>query len=298
MITVSCSWDNYFISQSIYICVRINIFSHLPLEMSDCTVCSFHYRFVIRGVVHPLSGIEISFAEAINFGIVDQNTGMYMNPKTEEGMSIPEAMSQGYIKVEQETTTKSKEETKAIGLITIKTKVDNRQYTISGVVDSVTGRQLTPDEAREKGILDEAHGHYIITSTGERIPLDNAVQGGWILVDYEPEPDIPEFESKTFAVNAVVDQQKKKKVPFYEAVKNGLIDRETGCYINNVTGERIYVAEAIRRGFLKAKEVEETDGLDIDAENKVVVERMDKIRKNVLKSMGVIKAFKNAAEPT
>ena len=197
--------------------------------------------------------------------------------------------------VSHTSATVTKEETKAVGLITIRTQVDNRHYTITAVTDAVSGANMTLDEARKKGIIDDVNGVYITPSTGEKVALDNAIQSGWVQVEYDEASGEPEYESKTYAVNAVVDQKLKKKVPFYEAVSRGLIDRDTGNYVNNVTGEKIYVAEAIRRGFLKAHEVEDTAGLDIDTENKVVVERMEKIRRNVLKSVGVINAFKMGA---
>ena len=38
------------------------------------------------------------------------------------------------------------------------------------------------------------------------------------------------------------------KVAFHEAVERGLIDPETGGYINNATGERVPTEQAIERG--------------------------------------------------
>ena len=114
-------------------------------------------------------------------------------------------------------------------------------------------------------------------------------------MDYEDDEEELEIEEKTYAVNAVVDQRRKIKIPFLEAVSRGLIDRHTANYVNNVTGERVYVTEAIRRGFLKARLVEDTTGLDIDGENNIVVQAVAKIRKNVMGSMGVLSALKKAA---
>ena len=137
---------------------------------------------------------------------------------------------------------------------------------------------------------------FINSSTKERIPIDSAIQSGWVLTDHDDENEETDAtETKMYAVSAVVDQSRKKKVPFYEAVCSGLIDKETGNYVNNVTGEKIYVAEAIKRGFLKAREIQDTKGLNIEAENKVVINRMDKMRRNVMKSVGVLNAFKKAA---
>lgn len=48
-----------------------------------------------------------------------------------------------------------------------------------------------------------------------------------------------EVVSKTFAVYSVVDQRKKNRLPFSEAVKLQLLDKETGTYWHNVTGEKV-----------------------------------------------------------
>ncbi len=51
----------------------------------------------------------------------------------------------------------------------------------------------------------------------------------------------------------MVDQQAKKKVPFYDAVQRGLIDAETGNYVHNKSGDTYYLVDAINKGFLKGK---------------------------------------------
>jgi len=73
-------------------------------------------------------------------------------------------------------------------------------------------------------------------------------------------------------------------VPFTEAVRRGLVDCDTGCYVNNVTGERVFAADAIRRGLYKGDVVDDPSSLvGVDSSNRVVVERIDRVRKNVLR---------------
>ena len=60
--------------------------------------------------------------------------------------------------------------------------------------------------------------------------------------------------------------------------------------------EKVYVGDAIRKGFLKGREVQDTFGLDIDAENKDVTRRISKIRKNVVRSIAVVAAFRRAIQ--
>ena len=56
---------------------------------------------------------------------------------------------------------------------------------------------------------------------------------------------------KTYSVHAVVDQRLKKKLPFHEAVAGGIIDKSTGEYVNNITGEKLSAEEAIDRGIYR-----------------------------------------------
>lgn len=53
---------------------------------------------------------------------------------------------------------------------------------------------------------------------------------------------------QTYSVHAVVDQRQKKKLPFHEAVNLGIIDKDSGEYVNNVTGEKLSAEEAINIG--------------------------------------------------
>ena len=54
--------------------------------------------------------------------------------------------------------------------------------------------------------------------------------------------------SKTYLVHAVVCQQTKSTLPFHEAVQKGIIEKESGAYMDNVTGERMFVVDAINKG--------------------------------------------------
>jgi len=100
-------------------------------------------------------------------------------------------------------------------------------------------------------------------------------------------------------VRAVVDRRAKKTVTFSEAIRTGIIDRESGAFRNNLTGETMYVGDAIMRGFLKArllKAEDATHGLNIDPENKMVIDKTEMIRKRLLRPLSVISAFKMAVK--
>jgi hypothetical protein len=58
----------------------------------------------------------------------------------------------------------------------------------------------------------------------------------------------------------------------------------------------VHVKEALRRGFLKAKVVEnENDHFAVNLENQQVSESVEKVRKNVVKMAATMKAFAKAS---
>ncbi|ELU02287.1 hypothetical protein CAPTEDRAFT_213826 [Capitella teleta] len=252
-------------------------------------------RIVINGVVDPRTDLVISFQEAVDEGIINQQSGVYRNPKTHETTPIPIAMNEGKIKVEYTTTRKMAEKTTALGLITIKTRKEDTDYTITGLIDPNSGERIDLEEGISRKIIDTAVGEFHIDMTNETMSISNAIESGWIQAKYNTANGEPEYVTKTYAVNSVVDQRLKKKIPFQEAVKRGLIDKDTGNYIHNVTREKVYVTEAIRRGFLKGHVVDDPSSMDIEAENRVVVNKMNILRRNILKPMEALSALRKAA---
>ena len=136
-----------------------------------------------------------------------------------------------------------------------------------------------------------------VTFTSTKRGKEKTSSVGIITVKTNREGDDVEQEtsSTTYAVRAVVDRRQKKTVTFHEAVRRGIIDRDSGAFRDTLTGDRMYVGDAIMRGFLKARIIDDDSGLDIDPENKMIVEKKESIRKRLLKPLGVISAFKMAA---
>ena len=137
------------------------------------------------------------------------------------------------------STRKSAEKSSAFGLITLKTRTDDRYFDIDYVIDSYSGEHLSRDEAQARDVINLQKNYYVIGATGERITLDSAIKGGWIKPNYAP--DEPTYDIKTYVVSEVVDQRQKKRLPFLEAVKRGLFERKTGNYVNNLSKETVYV---------------------------------------------------------
>jgi len=64
-------------------------------------------------------------------------------------------------------------------------------------------------KARRRGIVDEATGMFIDLKTGEKLPLSDAIDAGLVTAEYDNGQESTSnggTETKTYAVNAVVDQ--------------------------------------------------------------------------------------------
>lgn len=254
--------------------------------------------FVITGVLDPRSNEEVSMQQAVMLGIIDSQKGLYVNPITGDKIPIPVAMNAGKIKVEFTSTKKTKEKRRDIGLITIKMLRESRPYTVKAVIDTQTNTEVTVDEAIERGILDQKNGLYRNEQTGSEMSIGDALEQGLLIVEFDKSAPVtdPKSEIVTYAIHHVVDVKMMTKVTFTEAVRLGLLDTHTGAFYNTKTDENMYVGDAIKRGFIKATFVKDPSSLDIDAENKVFIDKVQTIRQKLVKPMAALSALRKAAE--
>ncbi|XP_064638980.1 uncharacterized protein LOC135494697 isoform X2 [Lineus longissimus] len=255
-------------------------------------------RFFIEGVIDPRNGEVISMKDACQYGILDQGNGEYVDISTGERCPIPEAMNDGRIVVTFQTATKKEDRAHSLGLVTIRHKhpTKSKKYHVSCVVHPVTGKMLQKDEALAQHILDETCSIYKNPKSGNEMLISEAVNRKLVFADVDAESgdeedEEPQETSKSYIINAVVDRRLKRRISFKQATLIGLIDRASGAYNDNVTGEKMYVGEAIKRGFLKAKEIDNPKSMDIDPDNHVVIEKVEHIRQKLLRPIKVIRAF-------
>ncbi|XP_076453465.1 uncharacterized protein LOC143288724 [Babylonia areolata] len=265
-------------------------------ETVSTSVSEEQLTYVVKAVLDPRdNSTQLPLQSAIMLGIVDQSQGLYVNPKTGQSMTMKEAMSEGKIIIEMLSKKKLREEKQSYGLLTIRSTRESRPYTIHGVRDPASDRVLTVEEATRGGVL-TADSTYR-TATGDALPLHVAIERGLLDVTYDPDQaPRPEVVSKTYAVHGVVDQKKKQKVSFSEAVKHGLLDRDSGDYINNVTQEHMPAHQAIMRGFIKARFVADPTKLDIDPRNQIIIQKFDSARRKLMKEIQTVRAFKAMAK--
>jgi len=122
------------------------------------------------------------------------------------------------------------------------------------------------------------------------------VQAG--LVDGEIIMGETEDHHKTYAVKSAVDTRLKKLVHFKDAVSRRLLDKETGRFKDTLNNSYLPISEAINKGFVKARVIteEEAHSLDVDPDNKFIIDKTIAIKKKVLVPLGAISAMKKAAQ--
>lgn len=136
------------------------------------------------------------------------------------------------------------------------------------------------------------------TEKGENISVVDAIQCGLVKAEFHgKEEDSEETETKTYAVNSVIDQRRRERMTFHDALTRGILDAEQGVYLNNQTWERIPITDAIMRGYIKAKIITDTSKLNIDPTNKIVVERMTSAQDKILKAVQATRAFQSHGHP-
>ena len=85
------------------------------------------------------------------------------------------------------TTKKSAEKRSDLGLITIRTQIEARPFTVKGVVDAKTEKHLTVEEAIRAGIMDQKRGIYRNMVTRQELSMADALESGLLIVEFENE---------------------------------------------------------------------------------------------------------------
>ncbi|TPP61289.1 hypothetical protein FGIG_01848 [Fasciola gigantica] len=138
----------------------------------------------IEAVVDPITGRRITLAEAIKRCLLDMETGTFRNPTTGHCYSISEAVHNGLIHVRTNSSPPSGEN----GVPEFSLK-DTRTFRIFGVIDPVTKKTLTPDQAIADGLLNMKTMQY--TGCHSSISIDEARQRELILVHESADSALP-----------------------------------------------------------------------------------------------------------
>lgn len=171
------------------------------------------------------NGQVISLATAIERGLFDPETGKFVDPKTEEQLSLSEAIARGLVGINIDPD-KTVEQCAMLGKLKDKTDVKAKF-----IVSPLTGELMSLEDAIKAGVLDLKNGLYVNPVTGETMPISEAIKVGKI----DPRLCVPLLKAL-------------EEMSLKSAADSGLIDLSSGIVTDPSTGQNMSVSDAMENG--------------------------------------------------
>lgn len=196
--------------------------------------------------------------------ILDPHHGVYVNNLTQEAISIDDAMTKGFVIVEQQPPHSHVNHPNDKYVISTSLIRETRSYHLLGVRDHVHNREMTVQEAMRAGILDKQNGQYINKRTGEIFSISEAISLGHIRAQPLPVESSSNHETnassttkrgtvketKTYTLKSAIHPRTRQEIPIRQAIDEGIIDHAKGFYVNSLTGEHLPISVAIEKGLI------------------------------------------------
>ena len=223
-----------------------------PQQMSLKTDVLFSGKknLTVISVVDSLSGERISYQEALDRGIVDQDGKTYINQRAGEMIPIMEAVSKGMVIVRDvHVKTATAKHTDSISQNTIS---ESFSVKVESVVDPTTGRDVNLPTAIKSGVFDPRAGIVKNKVTGEEISVSEAFERGMLKGEKTTCADVsqPDDSKEIAHMKSVFDPKSKQFIPVKLALEKGIIDVHTGTY-KREDGRRVTISQAVRDGEIK-----------------------------------------------
>ena len=209
---------------------------------------------IIRGIIiekvkDPMTGRDLKVSEAKRRGILNSESGYYVDQRTNTSMTIEDAMQNELIQGRKSLD---------IGK-TDKEKRDLRQINVSQVLDTRTGVEISLDEAIQRGIIDSKLNTYTDPRTGQHLALEDAMKEGLVsgsvsVVAATKTKFTAPKTSTTFNIASVTDTMSGQKLSVAEALNKAILG-PTGQFIDTKSGNIMPVSEAVRKGFVETESV-------------------------------------------
>ncbi len=201
---------------------------------------------------------------AIRSKILDPYHGLYLNNLTQESISIDDAMSKGFLIVEQQQPSNNPHHHNDKYVISTSLIRETRSYHLLGVRDYLNNKELSVQEAIRVGILDKQNGQYINRKTNEIFSISEAIAQGHIRAQPLPVESTTNQEisgnsnikrgtvkeTKTYTLKSAIHPKTRQEIPIRLAIDEGIIDHAKGFYVNSLTGENLPISVAIEKGLI------------------------------------------------
>ena len=204
---------------------------------------------IVNKVKDPITGRRMSVREALKRGILDQNKGLYYDPHTGASMPIEEALRSDLI----EGSHMSKSD-----VVGKKTK-DMKQISVTAVLDPESGKEISVNEAIQRGIVNQDMTFYCNTKTGKKINMEDAFKNGQVsgVVQTITTTQTKMKTNKpgaTYNITAVKDTAQGGWLTVGQALEKGILD-DKGNFVDTKKDKTLPISKAIKKGLVRADEV-------------------------------------------
>lgn len=220
----------------------------------------------------------LDLAEAIRKGVITSSNKVFVAPGTT--LTLSDALKQGYLKLEPARSTSNVTHTghthpqhhHAATTTSCSVSSETQSMSVKSIRDPNTGELLAPTEAIKRRLLDPYKGLFVNTATGEQMPISEAIQKGFVIVEMispaasyrgstgettDADSNVVSTslirETKSYHLLAVYDPTKNDEVSIKEAINRGILDRRRGLYVHPVTRESFSISDAINKGVIRAR---------------------------------------------
>lgn len=199
---------------------------------------------IVEKVKDPMTGKDLNVVEAKRRGILDSDSGHYVDHKTHTKITLEEALKTELIKG-RKTSDSGKTRTE---------KRDQRQITISQVLDTRTGTAISVDEAVQMGLLDNDLKSYTDPRTGKNYQIEEAMREGLVsgttaTISTSKNQYSSPTATTTYNITKVTDTASGRKVTVTEALKQGIL-APSGMFVDSKSGKVMPVSDAIKAGLV------------------------------------------------
>ena len=198
--------------------------------------------FEIEGIKNPVSGDYVSFNEALELGIIDRSNCTFLDKKTMTRMMLQEAADKGLIQAQLLEMLE-----KPLGITVLGEELSLVQAVMNQRLDPLTG--LLVDPATKTTVpLEVGVEKQLITGLGAAVLKS-------LLNITVTTATVTQTVKRTIKVSPGSGSPGRREtsehaVSFQEALRQGLIDENTGVYMDPVTHKEIALDEAIHLGMI------------------------------------------------
>ena len=243
---------------------------------------------VVKSIVNPQTGEQISIHEAIKKGIFNPTKGEYTDLKSHKVLTLNEAIDMGYVLLEEgklEVEEIPREE--KVSSLHIDDEMDAREemareeiteetrtFQITGIKDVKNDEFLNFADAIYTGLIDEEKGLYFNNLTGQVLTVPEALQKGFVVgclqsVDHQELFRSDVVARKKDEILSVFNPITRQEVSAHEALQLGLISKDFKRYFNPAKNQYITFDEALKKYLIKLKDTQRmkkssTDETDLE----------------------------------